>query len=139
VNALEVLAAFPGDSGLREFRDWARTLGNDPRPPTQRTTFSDDEDEDDVRSTLASPSRPGILPNVFLNEVFCCEMQEARLRQLQAEFKYKHRNQKKNYIFEDEFPRPSVTREYLHPQVDRSPAPFSWSGLQYAAHVLPAI
>lgn len=67
------------------------------------------------------------------------EMQEVRVRQLQKEFKYKHRNQKKNYIFEDEFPRAAVTREYLHPQVDRSPAPFSWSGLQYAAHMAPGI
>ena len=48
----------------------------------------------------------------------------------QSEFKYKHRNQKKNYIFEDDFPRGAVTREYLKPQVDRSAAQFSWSPLQ---------
>jgi uncharacterized membrane protein YgcG len=112
VNALEVLAAFPGENGLKEFRAWAKTLGNDPKPPPkQRIGWSDDEDEEDE------------------------DAQTAKARRLQAEFKYKHRNQKKGYLFEDDFPRAAVTREYLKPQVDRSPAPFSWSGLQHAAMV----
>jgi DNA excision repair protein ERCC-5 len=130
VNALEVLAAFPGENGLREFRKWANTLGNDPKPPAkQRVTFSDDEEDEDEVQPVNS-----VDPAHFvhcLSGICHYGMQEARVQHLQAEFKYKHRNQKKNYIFEDDFPRGAVTREYLHPQADRSPAPFSWSGLQY--------
>eukprot|EP01045_Picozoa_sp_COSAG04_P008852 COSAG04_NODE_499_length_13372_cov_8.292398_7_plen_1071_part_00 len=105
VNAVEVLAAYPDDAALRKFRDWARTVGNDPRPPSAPECDSDQEEEEDIAA--------------------------ARLRHRQLEFQYKHRNAKKHYMFEDGFPRPAVTNAYLEPEVNRDPQPFSWKEIRY--------
>ena len=103
VNALEVLAAFPGENGLKEFRAWAKTLGNDPKPPPkQRIGWSDDEDEEDE------------------------DAQTAKARRLKAEFKYKHRKARRRWRLGEGFPSPAVLSAYRNPQVEKSSERFSW-------------
>ena len=104
VNAIEVISAFPGLAGLRQFRDWVFSGSAEPRPAVPAGIRSGDP-----------------------------AARVAALREYkQRLFKYKHSSLRAGWGISPAFPDKAVYDAYLRPRADRSPEPFAWAKPDYA-------
>ncbi|RAL46874.1 hypothetical protein DM860_005153 [Cuscuta australis] len=98
VNAIEVVNAFPGEDGLRKFREWVES----PDPTILNKV--------DVQGGYSSS-------NI---------LQPVDGEKIKQTFMNKHRNVSKNWHIPSSFPSDAVVSAYDTPQVDRSKEVFSW-------------
>ncbi|KAI9905907.1 hypothetical protein PsorP6_014178 [Peronosclerospora sorghi] len=106
VNASEIVAAYPGIEGLREFKDWVR--------------------EFHVAEEAERVARKGKKKK---NE----ENKENGDDTVRTRFQRSHASARRRWEVGDEFPNKRVVQAYMAPQVDRSDARFSWSAPDFAA------
>lgn len=100
VNAIEVVNAFHGKDGLREFREWIES------PDPSILGKLDVEAGGDSRKKGSTDTDDA-----------------ERKKQI---FKSKHRNVSKNWHLSSSFPSDAVISAYTSPQVDKSTEPFAW-------------
>ncbi|XP_042009529.1 DNA repair protein UVH3 isoform X1 [Salvia splendens] len=100
VNAIEVVNAFHGKDGLREFREW-----------------------------IESPD-PSILGKIDVEAGGDSRKEGPKgtddAERKKRIFKDKHRNVSKNWHVSSSFPSDAVISAYVSPQVDKSTEPFAW-------------
>ncbi|GFQ04377.1 DNA repair protein uvh3 [Phtheirospermum japonicum] len=108
VNAIEVVNAFPGKDGLREFREWiespdpsilgklhvGKSIGKGSKGSDNNMSGSSDQPDGDER-----------IKQIFMD---------------------KHRNVSKNWNFSSSFPSDAVISAYVSPQVDKSTESLAW-------------
>ncbi|XP_057769315.1 DNA repair protein UVH3 isoform X2 [Salvia miltiorrhiza] len=100
VNAIEVVTAFHGKDGLREFREWIES------PDPSILGKLDSEAGGNSRKEGSKGTDDA-----------------ERKKQI---FKDKHRNVSKNWHVSTSFPSDAVISAYVSPQVDKSTEPFAW-------------
>lgn len=98
VNATEVVNAYPGVSGLRDFKQWVQSF--DLAEEAQRAGGKKDRKKTD---------------------------EELEGMDVLERFQHTHASARRKWELGDEFPNTHVEQAYLHPHVDRSEDKFSWS------------
>ncbi|GER29466.1 DNA repair protein UVH3 [Striga asiatica] len=110
VNAIEVVNAFPGKDGLREFREWIESpdptiLGKlDVDSNSRRKGPKGGENVKSCSSSNVEPDNAGV-KQIFME---------------------KHRNVSKNWHISSSFPSDAVISAYANPQVDKSTEALAW-------------
>ncbi|CAA0828495.1 DNA repair protein UVH3 [Striga hermonthica] len=112
VNAIEVVNAFPGKDGLREFREWIES----PDP----TILGKLDVDSRSTSRKKGPKGGENVKSCSSNNV---EFDNAGVKQI---FMDKHRNVSKNWHISSSFPSDAVISAYANPQVDKSTEALAW-------------
>ena len=122
VNAAEIITAFPGDDGLRAFRDWLINVTSDEPAPPQRPAKVQAGKRRRRRGVGASGSRDRSDDEKGNDAVKSTQSDCVEL------FKYKHRNARRRWVVDPTFPSSAVLAAYRSPTVDTSYAsPFAFS------------
>ncbi|KAL3624214.1 hypothetical protein CASFOL_033030 [Castilleja foliolosa] len=108
VNAIEVVNAFPGKDGLREFREWIES----PDPS--------------ILGKLHVGKHRGKGSNGSENRMSGSSDQPDDDERIKQNFMDKHRNVSKNWNFSSSFPSDAVISAYISPQVDKSTESLAW-------------
>lgn len=138
VNAIEVVNAFHGKDGLREFREWIESpdpsiLGKLDAEAGGNSRKEGSKDTDDVERKK----------QIFKDKhVICCYTFSSKRSWFvnfdnDSHFLYKsnlnvlymlplQRNVSKNWHVSSSFPSDAVISAYVSPQVDKSTEPFAW-------------
>lgn len=99
VNATEVVSAYPGADGLRDFKHWVQSF--DLAEEAQRAAAKKTKHSKSDAEIAAMPPR--------------------------ERFQATHASARRKWELGDDFPSAQVVKAYKQPQVDRSDARFSWS------------
>jgi 5'-3' exonuclease len=97
VNATEIVNAFPGRDGLKEFKEWVHSFNL--------------STADEILGGSKRKERLAQIP----------------LQDKKARFKVTHSNARRKWELGEAFPNNQVIKAYEAPQVDRSSAKFSWA------------
>ncbi|KAK6155170.1 hypothetical protein DH2020_009418 [Rehmannia glutinosa] len=120
VNAIEVVNAFPGKDGLREFREWIES-------PDPTILGKLDVGAGDNSRRKGSKGSENIMSGSSSNvEGFSCDQHDDATKRIKQIFMDKHRNVSKNWHISSSFPSDAVISAYASPQVDKSTESLSW-------------
>jgi DNA excision repair protein ERCC-5 len=117
VNALEVIRAFPGVEGLREFKDWVQGAARDDILAAQAKHQKQTRKASSPKKRVVQPTDDDAADPEEPEEPGEGDAAPPGLSAAQQKFVKSHRESRRNWLVPDDFPSPQVVGAYMSPRV----------------------